>query len=69
MWLDLVGMEVFDQNGLNLGIVRQLFETGANDVLEVVSLSGSVTLIPFVMEQFIREVDLDEQRIEVHWFA
>ena len=69
LWLDLVGMMVIDQNGQSLGTVTQLFETGANDVLEVVSNSGTVVLIPFVMKEYIRQVDLNGRKIEVNWLS
>ena len=69
LWLDLLGMQVWDQYGERLGTVCRLFETGANDVLEVVSSSGEKTLIPFVMDTYIREVNLDRRKIEVDWFS
>ena len=69
LWLDLLGMQVWDQYGKSLGTVCRLFETGANDVLEVVSSSGEKTLIPFVMDTYIREVNLDRRKIEVDWFS
>ena len=61
-------MQVWDQYGKRLGTVCRIFETGANDVLEVVSSSGEKTLIPFVMDTYIREVNLDRRKIEVDWF-
>lgn len=65
-WTDLEGLEVVTAQGAALGRVSHLFSTGANDVL-VVRDGGKERLIPFVLEQFVREVDLDAGRIVVDW--
>ena len=64
-WVDLVGLDVITEDGCLLGKVSRLMETGANDVLEV---SGDRTrLLPFVRDQYIKEVNLEEGRIVVDW--
>ena len=65
LWIDLIGCEVFLQDGTPLGSVKDLIETGAHDVLRV---SGDQeVLIPFVMDEFILDVDLPNQKIIVDW--
>ena len=64
-WCDLVGMTVHDSVGASLGRVRSLMETGANDVMVVEG--GSEILIPFVLDQVVRSVDLDRGTIVVEW--
>ena len=64
-WCDLIGMTVHDTAGASLGRVRSLMETGANDV--VVVEGGSEILIPFVLEQVVRSVDLVRGNIVVEW--
>lgn len=65
-WTDLEGMEVVAVDGTALGRVSHLFATGANDVL--VARDGErERLIPFVLDQFVRAVDLDKRRITVDW--
>lgn len=64
-WCDLVGLEVRDARGRTLGTVAQLMETGANDVLVV--RGAREHLIPFVMKQVVREVDVHRGRIIVDW--
>jgi 16S rRNA processing protein RimM len=51
-----------------LGKVDHLLETGANDVL-VVKVEGNKTeiLIPFVVDEVVKLVDLDEELIQVDW--
>ena len=64
-WRDLIGLNVVTQQGVELGIVKSMMETGANDVLVV--LGDRERLIPYVQEQVIVNVDLKEQKITVDW--
>ena len=64
-WADLMQMEVVSVAGERLGKVVDLRETGANDVLVVQGLSRC--LIPFVNDEIVREVDLDNGVIRVDW--
>ena len=64
-WADLVGLAVYTPNGLKLGQVRSLMETGANDVLDV--RGDRDRLIPFVLGDYVKEVDLDQGRMVVDW--
>jgi 16S rRNA processing protein RimM len=64
-WSDLIGLKVETLQGETLGIVSSMLETGADDVLV---LSGDrERLIPFVMDEIVREVDLGERRMVVDW--
>jgi len=69
-WSQLTGLRVENVQGVDLGRVTGLFETGANDVLVV---KGAKTenadkehLIPFT-EFAVIEVDLDNEKIVVDW--
>ena len=65
-WSDLVGLEVVNEQGVVLGVVKQMSSNGAHDVMEV---AGERTrLLPFV-PAYIRQVDLQKKRIEVEWGA
>jgi 16S rRNA processing protein RimM len=64
-WVDLIGLEVLNEEGVRLGRVDTLMETGANDVL-VVKSGPRETLIPFVAD-YVVSVDREAQRITVHW--
>ena len=75
-WRDLIGLRVINQQGDELGVVKSLMETGANDVLVVVSElepeEGSEKeiierLIPWTMNNAIIAVDLEQKIIEVDW--
>jgi 16S rRNA processing protein RimM len=65
-WTDLEGMDVATVEGVSLGRVSHLFATGANDVV-VVRDGERERMIPFVLEQYIKQVDLDTRRIVVDW--
>jgi 16S rRNA processing protein RimM len=66
-WVDLIGLEVVNEQGDCLGKVDHLLETGANQVLSVMT-EGSQLLIPFV-EAVIKRVDLQGRKILVDWMA
>ncbi len=69
-WRDLIGMSVL-ANGVLLGVVANMLETGANDVLVVKSTEESVDeqerLIPFLLDRFVLGVDKTSKTIEVDW--
>jgi 16S rRNA processing protein RimM len=64
---DLVGLEVVNQQGVLLGVVKRLFSNGAQDVMEV-SGNGETKLLPWV-PVVVRNVDLSERKILVEWGA
>ena len=66
-WVDLEGLRVSNREGIELGTVSYLFETGANDVMVV--KGEREHLIPYIPEQFIVEVDFDKGEVLVDWDA
>ena len=72
-WHQLEGLAVITvYNGERqvLGTVKQILETGANDVLMVKGNAGSLDrkerLVPYA-DQYVRKVDLAAGEIEVDW--
>lgn len=63
-WSDLVGLRAINREGVTLGTVDSLMETGAHDVLVVKGRREH--LIPFVAA-VIGRVDLEGGTIEVDW--
>jgi 16S rRNA processing protein RimM len=63
-WNDLIGLTVVNRQGVNLGKVAGLMETGSHDVLVV--RGERERLIPFA-DAYVAGVDLPGRRIEVEW--
>ena len=64
---DLVGLEVVNERGEALGVVRRWVFNGAQDVMEVAG-AGRVRLLPWV-DEVVRNVDLERRTIHVAWGA
>jgi len=63
---DLLGLEVVNERGEALGVVKRWMFNGAQDVMEV---AGDRThLVPWI-PAVVRKVDLQQKRIEVEWGA
>jgi 16S rRNA processing protein RimM len=63
---DLVGLEVMNEQGLVLGVVKRWVFNGAQDVMEV---AGHKTrLIPWTAS-VVRAVDLAKRQIHIEWGA
>ncbi len=68
-WHDLIGLVVFNQDEINIGEIKDIVETGANDVLVIKKSGGNKakTLIPLVMDVYIKQVDLIAKTMHVEW--
>ncbi|MCB2017514.1 MAG: ribosome maturation factor RimM [Hydrogenophaga sp.] len=72
-WVDLIGLEVVNREGVHLGVVRDLMPTGPTSVL-VMEYADTVDgqtksaerMIPFVAA-YIDDVDLGARRITADW--
>ncbi len=72
-WVDLIGLDVVNREGLHLGVVRDLMPTGPNSVL-VLEYPETVEgveqtaerMIPFVAA-YVDNVDQAERKITVDW--
>lgn len=65
-WRDLIGLKVKTEQGIALGVVDYLLETGANDVL-VVKDGDKERLIPFLQGQFVKIINLESGMMIVDW--
>ncbi len=73
-WSQLIGLEVFSEFGgkvYPIGNVSQMLETGANDVVIIKPNSNSIDdrerLIPYVPQEYILEINLEENTMLVAW--
>ncbi|WP_416139416.1 ribosome maturation factor RimM [Halomonas sp. HK25] len=72
-WHQLEGLRVVTREGVVLGRIDHLFETGANDVmvvkgaLEADAIDATERLLPYLPEEVILEVDLEGGVMTVEW--
>lgn len=73
-WHDLIGCQVLNLEGYQLGVVNDMMETGSNDVFVVKAnlndaFSKQERLIPYLERTVVKRVDLATKTIEVDWDA
>ena len=64
-WCDLIRLNVVNLEGTCLGKISSIHETGANDV--IITKGKRRYLIPFIVDRYIKEVDLQKRRVVVDW--
>ena len=62
---DMIGMEVVTEDGNSFGTLKDVMETGANDVYVIESKEHGEVLVPAIKE-CILDVDIERQRLEIH---
>ena len=62
---DLIGMKVENEDGSFSGVLKDVIETGANDVYTILCGDGKEVLIPAIKE-CILSVDLEKSAMKVH---
>ena len=63
--VDLIGLEVYTDEGELLGNVDDIYNTGSNDIYVVKNELGKQILLPGIKE-VIKKVDLENKKITVH---
>ena len=66
-WADLMGLDVENLTGHHIGQVSDMMETGANDVIVVKGTQDREILIPYVMDHYVKQIDLAAGKIIVDW--
>lgn len=64
-WSELIGLQVENLEGVDLGEVDWLFETGNNDVMVVTG--DKERFIPYVKDRFVKSIDVSAGKIIVDW--
>ena len=62
---DLEGLQVRDEDGTPLGVLKSVMETGANDVYVIELSDGRELLLPAI-RQCVLEVDVEAGFIRIH---
>lgn len=63
--VDLLGLSVYTEEGILLGILDDIYNTGSNDIYVVKDSLGKQTLLPAIQD-VIKEIDIENQKIIVH---
>ena len=61
---DLIGLDVIDEAGKHIGTLKEVFNTGANDVYEVVLEEGKSIYLPAI-KQVVKEIDIKSRTMVV----
>lgn len=64
-WADLIGLDVENLEGIRLGKVGSLLQTGANDILVV--KGDRERALPFLQGQTVKSIDLVAGKMTVDW--
>lgn len=62
---DLLGLKVILEDGTLFGTLKDVMETGANDVYVVTAADGKEVLLPAIKD-CIRKIDLEKNEMTVH---
>ncbi len=66
-WRDLIGLAVNNKQGVLLGTVSGVMETGAHDVMRIRTPDNKEILVPWVHDVYIVKVDINNQLITIDW--
>ena len=62
---DIIGMQVNTEDGTIFGVLKDVMETGANDVYIVETEDGKEVLLPAIKE-CILDVDVEAMKMTIH---
>lgn len=62
---DMIGLQVYTEDGEAFGVLKDVLETGANDVYIIDSPKHGEVLIPAI-KQCILDVDIEGQKMTIH---
>ena len=63
--VDMVGLEVYTDEGDKLGILDDIFNSGSSDIYVVKNELGKQILLPAIKE-VIKNIDMENRKITVH---
>ena len=62
---DMIGLTVYTEDGEEFGTLRDVLETGANDVYIIDSVKHGEVLIPAI-KQCVLDVDIENNKMVIH---
>jgi 16S rRNA processing protein RimM len=61
---DLLGCEIFEVSGRNIGILQDVFSTGSNDVYDIKRQNAKNLLVP-IIDGVVKSVDIENRKIVI----
>ncbi len=72
-WKDLIGLNVENTEGVKLGKIDWLFNTGSNDVITIKGNNAEGEnvehLVPYIIDDYVISVSLEDSLMVVNWDA
>ena len=62
-WKDLIGLDVYLEEGKKIGVISDIIETGSNDVLVI--QGDKELLIPYIYGESIKTIFLNDNRVVI----
>lgn len=63
--VDMLGLEVYTDEQIQLGILEDIFNTGSNDIYVVKTQEGKQILLPAIQD-VIKQIDMENKKMIVH---
>ncbi len=63
--VDMIGLEVYTEEGKKIGILDDIFNSGSSDIYVVKDELGKQILLPAI-EEVIKKIDMKERKMIVH---
>ena len=63
--VDMIGLEVYTEEGKKIGILDDIFNSGSSDIYVVKDELGKQILLPAI-EEVIKRIDMKERKMIVH---
>ena len=63
--VDLIGLDVYNEEGEKLGVIADVFNTGASDIYDV-KREGKKNLLLPVIDEVVKEIDIEGGRVIVN---
>lgn len=63
--VDLIGLNVVTEDGETVGVISDVFNTGANDIYDV-KREGKKNLLLPVIDEVVKEIDIEKKQVTVH---
>ncbi len=63
--VDLIGLNVVTEDGESVGVIADVFNTGANDIYDV-KREGKKNLLLPVIDEVVKEIDMEKRQVTVN---